>query len=319
MFRVFREHMPSGPIAIIDIGSNSIKVLVATRGADGNIAPLRIRTIDARISAGISRSAPRLGEAGMERGVEAIRSLLVDAAELKAADIILVATSAVRDALNGPEFCARVCAITGHPVRILTGGEEANLIGRGLTADPALRDLRNFYVFDLGGGSLECLAFTDRVLQQAISLPLGCVRLTEKFIPDVTKPVSTAERDSVTKIVEESIAQSSFTLSLAPGAVAVGTGGTVTTVRAIFGAREGKHFTETDSIVTTTHIRQLLDWLGGLPLAARQQVAGLPPARADVFPVALITLLAIAERGGFTAFRNSVYNLRYGLASEALT
>jgi exopolyphosphatase/guanosine-5'-triphosphate,3'-diphosphate pyrophosphatase len=311
--------MPSGPVAIIDIGSNSIKILIATRAADGNITALRIRTIDARISAGISRSSPRLGEAGIGRGVEAVRSLLADAAELNATTVILVATSAVRDALNGVEFCARVHAATGHPVRVLTGNEEANLIGRGLTADPALRNLRNFYVFDLGGGSLECLAFTNRTIQQAISLPLGCVRLTEKLIPDPTKPVSMADRDRVTTIVKETIAPSSFTFSLTPDAVAVGTGGTVTTVRAIFGAREGKPFTETDSIVTVIQIRQLIDWLGGLPLAARQQIAGLPPARADVFPVALITLLAIADVGGFTAFQNSVYNLRYGLAAEALT
>lgn len=310
--------MPSGPVAIIDVGSNSIKVLVATRGIDGNITPLRIRTIDARISAGISQTTPRLSEAGMERGVEAVRALLADAAEFNAANVILVATSAVRDALNGPEFCARVRAATGHPVRVLTGDEEANLIGRGLTADPALRDLRNFHVFDLGGGSLECLAFRDRAIQQAISFPLGCVRLTEKLVADVTKPISTDERDGVTRIVQDTFAQSSFKFSLTPEAVAVGTGGTVTTIRAIFGAREGKPFTETDSVVTILQVRQLLDWLGGLSLAARQQIPGLPPARADVFPVALVTLLAIADLGGFDAFQNSVYNLRYGLAADAL-
>jgi exopolyphosphatase/guanosine-5'-triphosphate,3'-diphosphate pyrophosphatase len=123
----------------------------------------------------------------------------------------------------------------------------------------------------------------------------------------------------VTAIVKAMITQSSFTFSLAPAAVAVGTGGTVTTVRAILGAREGKPFSATDSVVTKTQIRQLLDWLGGLSLAARQQISGLPPARADVFPVALVTLLAIADLGGFEAFQNSVYNLRYGLAAGALS
>ncbi len=64
-----------------------------------------------------------------------------------------------------PGIRERVRAATGHNIRILTGDEEANLIGRGLTCDPALTTLRDFYVFDLGGGSLECLAPRDRQVQ----------------------------------------------------------------------------------------------------------------------------------------------------------
>jgi exopolyphosphatase/guanosine-5'-triphosphate,3'-diphosphate pyrophosphatase len=56
-----------------------------------------------------------------------------------------------------------------------------------------------------------------------------------------------------------------------------------------------------------------------MPLSTRKQVPGLPPARADVFPVALATLIAVAAYGGFAAFHNSVYNLRYGLAADALS
>ena len=121
--------MSSASVAVIDIGSNSIKVLVATRATDGSIVPLKVRTIDARISAGISKSEPRLTEEGMSRGVEAIVTLLTDAAAFSPSKIVLVATSAVRDARNGAEFRARVRAATGHDIRILTGDEEANLIG----------------------------------------------------------------------------------------------------------------------------------------------------------------------------------------------
>ena len=120
-------------VAVIDIGSNSIKVLVAARDAAGALQSLKYRTIDARISAGISQDSPRLSEDGMARGLDAIRSLLVDAAEFSPRQIILVATSAVRDAQNGAEFRARVQAATGHEIRVLSGDEEANLIGRGLT------------------------------------------------------------------------------------------------------------------------------------------------------------------------------------------
>ena len=176
---------PNVAVAIIDIGSNSIKLLVATRSAGGHVTALTHRTIDARISAGISRAAPRLSEDGMSRGVEAVHTLLADAAPFAPAHFVLVATSAVRDAHNGADFIARVRALTGHTIRILTGDQEANLIGRGLTCDPALTTLRDFYVFDLGGGSLECLAFRDRQIAQAVSLQLGCVRLTDKFVAEL--------------------------------------------------------------------------------------------------------------------------------------
>ncbi len=310
--------MSPASVAVIDIGSNSIKVLVASRAADGSIVPLKVRTIDARISAGISKNEPRLTEEGMTRGLEAVLSLLADAEKLSTERTLLVATSAVRDARNGAEFRTRVRAATGHEIRILTGDEEANLIGRGLTCDPALRDLRDFYVFDLGGGSLECLAFRDRRIEQAVSLQLGCVRLTEKFVADPNQPLDANSRAQITAHTREALARSGFAFSLPAGSAAIGTGGSVATARAILGARDGQAFDLTSPTVTLDQMHDLLASLGGLPLPARKQIAGLPPARADVFPAAVVTLIAVAAAGGFDRLENSPYNLRYGLASELL-
>jgi exopolyphosphatase/guanosine-5'-triphosphate,3'-diphosphate pyrophosphatase len=310
--------MSSGPVAVIDIGSNSIKVLIAVRGGDGRISPLKIRTIDARIGAGISRAEPRLSEDGMARALEAIRTLLGDAQPFQPAKTILVATSAVRDAVNGAEFRQRVRAATGHEVRILSGDEEANLIGRGLTCDPALRHLRDFYVFDLGGGSLECLAFRNRTIEQSASLPLGCVRLTEKFFSDPTQPLSAADEQRVVAHTRDVLQHSGFRFNLPSGAVTVGSGGTVSTARAILGMHDGRSFEATDPVVTAVQLRELLRRVGSVPLAERRAIVALPPARADVFPVALATLAAVADVGDLHAFHNSVYNLRYGLAAEWL-
>jgi len=309
--------MPSGPVAIIDIGSNSIKVLIAERKDDGSLSALKLRTIDARISAGISQAAPRLSEEGMARGLEAIRVLLADTAPFLPSRIVLVATSAVRDAQNGPEFRERVRDATGHTIRILSGEEEAGLIGRGLTCDPALAGLRDFYVFDLGGGSLECLAFRDRRIGQAASLQLGCVRLMEQFVADPTQPAAASLVPDITRHVQEVLARSGFVFSLPAIAVSVGTGGTLTTVRTVLAARAGRTLEETDPLITLAQLREMFAWLGGLPLVARRQVAGLPPARADVFPTALATMIALAGIGGLNAFLNSLYNLRWGLAAEA--
>ncbi len=307
----------SPAVAVIDIGSNSIKVLVAARDAAGTVRELKSRTLEARISAGISADQPKLTEEGMRRGLGAIRELLMEAEPYRPAKIALVATSAVRDAANGAEFRTRVKAAVKHDIRILSGEEEANAIGRGLTCDPALADLRDFYLFDLGGGSLECLSFKDRLVRQALSLQLGCVRLTEKFVTDPTAPFPAAARSAIADHVKQAVAEADFKFDL-PGAAGVAMGGTVSTVRAIVGAGAGKRAEQVSPVIPVALLERLLKHVAVLPLADRQRVPGLPPARADVFPAALATILALAETGGLQEFRHSFHNLRWGLAAELL-
>ena len=308
----------SDPVAIIDIGSNSIKILVARRRVDGSLEALKNKTLDARISAGLGAAQPRLSEEGMARGVAAIQELLAMGAPYSPARTVLVATSAVRDAANGDDFRARVQAATGHSIRLLSGEEEANLIGRGLTCDPALAGLKNFYVFDLGGGSLECLSFRDRRIVQAISLRLGCVRLTEKFVADPAGPLEQDALLGVALHVKQELRRAGFRLDLPEPAEAVFTGGTVTTVRLLKGARHGVGLEDTPSVVTTSTLDALLDEIAPLTLEERKSIPGMPAARADVFPVALVTLLAVSEAAALPHFHHSLYNLRWGLAAEAL-
>ncbi len=312
--------MSSSPVpvvAVIDIGSNSIKILVATRHAGGAIKALTTHTIDARISAGISRAEPRLTEEAMTRGLAAIVELLALATPFSPTSTVLVATSAVRDALNGDEFRERVRATTGHAIRILSGDEEANLIGRGLTCDPALAHLGNFYVFDLGGGSLECLAFRDRRIEQALSLRLGCVRMTEKFIADPRAPLTAGECTALALHVRDTIKAAGFRFNL-PEAEAVFTGGTLTGVRLIKGALHGVNLENTPSLVSLSTLNDLLDEVGSLTLEERKKIPGMPAARADVFPAALVTVVTLAEFGMFDRFHHSLYNLRWGLAAQSL-
>lgn len=309
--------MSSGPVAIIDIGSNSIKLLVAERTDEGAVVPRKMHTIDARISAGISREHPRLSEEGMAAGLAAVQELALIAAPFAPTATVMVATSAVRDAENGRAFQARVQAATGVAIRILSGAEEAHLIGQGLTADPALAALRDFHVFDLGGGSLECLAFADRRVAQAVSLPLGCVRLTERFCPQPNAPFGPVERTAIMAHVRSTLADAGFTFT-PPGATAVFAGGSMTTLRAILGARNGQTLKQSPAMIGVAEIRSVLDCLAPLPLAERQEIAGLPAARADVFPAAIATMLAIAEAGSIPLFQHSFYNLRWGLAAESL-
>jgi len=309
---------PLPKVSVIDIGSNSIKILIAHRENDGRLSALKYKTIDARISAGISRENPMLSDVGIERGVEAVRELLADAREFSPEKIVLVATSAVRDARNGHVFTERIQNLTGHSVRILTGDEEANYIGRGLTCDPALRDLRDFYVFDLGGGSLECLAFHDRKIIQGVSLPLGCVRLTERCVKDPALPFSQTDRANIAEHTRTKLEHSGFRFDLPTQATAVGTGGTLTTARAVLAGLQGKPFEQSDTLLSVADLRELFDRVAALSLDQRRELPAMPYGRADVFPTALATIIALAEVGNFSAYRNSIYNLRWGMAAEAL-
>lgn len=302
--------------AVIDIGSNSIKALVATRDAAGGLQALVQKTEDARISRGISQAEPRLTEEGMQRGLDAVRVLLEVIRPYEPDSLTLVATSAVRDAHNGAEFADRIATLAGQPLRVLSGAEEAELISRGMRCDPALADARDFYVFDLGGGSLECLSFQDGTLRQSTSLPLGCVRLTERFVADPARPLLPAEDLAIRTHVRATLAAGfSFDLGVQP---AVFAGGSMTSVRLMLAAAAGVELAEVSAQVSVATLTATFRHLAALPLAEREIVPGLPARRADVMPTALATILTLAEGAGFEDFQHSFYNLRWGLAARAL-
>lgn len=308
-------------IAVIDIGSNTIKLLVAARSTSGGIDTLHYASEEARIGRGIGGDRPALTEESMRRGVAAVETLVKLARTFGPDRIALVATSAVRDATNGRDFTARIHHETGLAVRVLTGTEEADAIGRGLATDPALAGAQDFYLFDLGGGSLECLEFRKRRAAQSVSLRLGCVRLTERCVPDPSAPFTAADRARIVAAVQcefTADAPACFRFDLASPAVAVATGGTVTTVRAMLAASTGRSLGDVSPSVATAELEPLLARSGALPLAERRAMPGLPAARADVFPTALATMLEVARLAGVEQFTHSLHNLRYGIAAEGL-
>ena len=314
------QHPAHMRVAVIDIGSNTIKLLVAARSASGGIETVRYAVEEARLGRGLGGAQPALAADSMDRGAAAVARLLALARTFAPAKVALVATSAVRDAANGPDFTARLDRETSLPVRILTGDEEANFIGRGLAADPALAGANDFYLFDLGGGSLECLEFRHRRATQAVSLRLGCVRLTERCVADPAAPFSTADRATIADVVRQTFAgpPSPFRFTLPAPATAVATGGTVTTVRAMLAAQAGCALEATGTTVSVAELETLFASTAGLSLSARRELPGLPAARADVFPAALATILEVTRLAGIERLTHSFYNLRYGIADELL-
>ena len=304
--------------AVIDVGSNSIKLLVAEKARDGSLSEVLSRTIEARISMGIGSRQPQLSPEGISRGVAAVTQLESEARRTGTKKVCAVATSAVRDASNGADFTRKLAAEAGLKLRILSGEEEANLIGRGLRADPGLVGLRNFHAYDLGGGSLECLAFRDRAIERVASLPLGCVRLTEMFVRSPESPLREEAAYEIGLHVKALLLKSGFPLPVPAAFGVVGTGGTFTTIRAMVAKNRGMNLEETHPLIGVAILHEILARVAPMDLAARKAIAGLAPERADVFPTALVTLLALAELGAIQAFHHSMRNLRWGVAAELL-
>lgn len=303
--------------AVIDVGSNTIKLLVARRSPAG-IERIHARTLEARLGAGLGRDRPRLAPDNLARGIDAVRSLAAEARSHGAEATAVVATSAVRDAENGPDFAAAVTQATGLSLRILSGPEEARLIGQGLRSDPALAAAGDLALFDLGGGSLEALEFRGAEVRCALSLPLGCVRLTERFVADPSRPLPETVRGTIAGHATAVALAAGLRRDAFRGLPVAATGGTVSTARAMRAAAAGIGLDDSSPEIPVTFLRELLDRVSLLSLAGRQALPGLSAARADVFPAALATLIAMAELTGCETFRHSWYSLRHGVAAELL-
>lgn len=307
----------SGPVAVIDVGSNSIKLLVAKSEKAHGIDPLFTETIETRISEGISKDLPQLAEDAIRKGCRTITELVRIAREYEPVRLTIVATSAVRDALNGQDFIDQVYEATGIKTRVLSGHEEASYIGNGLRCDPQLAGTEDFIQMDIGGGSLELISFKQAQIKQAISLRLGAVRLSERFVTDRDAAVSRNVETAIHAFVTAELAQSDFNFSPAKNLL-VATGGAIVVSRAIIAAQAGQEIEEQYPVIKKTQLETLKEQVCALPLHERMSIPHLPASRADIIPTALITILAVLKHAQRTSLTHSFYNLRYGMAAELL-
>jgi hypothetical protein len=219
----------SAPVAAIDCGTNSIRLLIARRDeASGRLVDLERRLEMVRLGLGVDRTG-RFDPVAVERTLDAARRYreLVDHHGVRREDIRFVATSATRDAANRDEFISGVEQILGVTPEVITGQEEAELSFRGavstvegLPEGPAL-------VVDIGGGSTELVLGTDAPTHR-ISLDIGSVRLTERHLR--TDPPTPAETAAATADVDALLDEAAAAIPLDQVTALVGVAGTVTTV-----------------------------------------------------------------------------------------
>ncbi len=302
-------------VAVVDIGSNSIKILVAE---GPGVKPVFEKTLETRLSPGPDEPQDAISERGVAAGVGAVAALLPFADLHGAESIAVVATSMVREAANRAEFAEAIEDCTGERLRILTGTEEAAGIAAGVATDPAFAGVARLGIFDLGGGSLEFIHRVDGKVRTAVSHRVGAVRMTRRFVLNPAEPVGVAELAAVRNEVNTHFAPViADALKTGPLALA-GCGGAFSAARAMLGARAGKGARETDPFLSVAALEELLHEVASNPLDARIAIPGVPAARADILPAAFATLLELAALAKATGFTHSWRNLRYGVAAEML-
>ena len=303
---------PAELVGVIDIGSNSIKCLVAFKDSEGFPREVLSHTKETRLAGGIAGSPPQIDLATIQAGVEAIESLISHMSHTKPDAVQLVATSAVRDAINRESFRSAIAQRTGHDLRILTGEEEALGIAAGLQSDPAFRWEKDLSVFDIGGGSLEHIDFRKGAIAHAVSTELGAVRMTKRFVKEPRKPIVRDEmmaiRDHAFRVLEAAEVK-----PRASGKV-VGTGGGFTISRRILAKAQGVKTADSEPIIPVDALKEIYELMVPMTWQERRSFRGLPKQRADIYPAAAATLLALAEYLEVDAFYHSFYNLRFGIA-----
>ncbi|MCX6356574.1 MAG: Ppx/GppA phosphatase family protein [Candidatus Aureabacteria bacterium] len=275
----------------IDIGTNSVRLLVAEIASCCRLTPLATALRITRLGQGIGRRRMISPEAA-ERTLAAVAEFLETARRHNAERCILFGTAAIREAENGGVFTASVRARTGHAVRILSGEEEAILAYRGATRGLVPHGA-DAVVIDIGGGSAEISLQQSPGKLVAKSVPIGCVRLTEQFCH--ADPPDTGELDELKKHISGMLARDIAGFA-GRGAALIGAGGTVTTAAAIaLGMIPYDPARVHGSTLARLTVSSLAARLAAMPLSQRKLVPGLEPERADVIVAGLLILDLIMD------------------------
>ncbi len=296
-------------LAVIDLGSNSFRLVVFTATAG------RWKRTDeiyepVRIGEGMAATGA-LGEEPMERALLTLDVFahFCKAAGLATKDIDAVATSAIRDATNSEAFLARARKRTGLPIRVLSREEEARY---GYLAAVNSTTLADGCVLDIGGGSMQLVQVEERQATASGSWRLGAVRTTERFLPG-DGPATRKQLDAVRAHVTEKLARAPWLTECGPRLV--GVGGTVRNLaNAVQRAAGLPSVGVQGQCVSAAALDELVSRLAALPPAQRSsKVAGIKPARADVILAGALVIQATMQAGGFDALETTEAGLREGV------
>ena len=295
-------------IAVIDIGTNTVLLLVAQFDSHGNITPLMYEQRVPRLGKGVD-AEKTLQPAAMERVVEVLLEYRKLLHRFELAATVVCGTSAVRDATNRAEFASRIRESTEFTLEILDGDTEALWTYRG--AIGGIHAVERGTVVDIGGGSTEITVGDRHSVERKISLNIGSVRLTERLFKH--DPPTAGELETAIEVVEEELTKArSFDFA---GTVLVGVAGTATTLAIL---SQGLH-EFTIAAVTNYHLKKEAanSLFRTLCVMGSQQILGLSTVlegRSDVIVAGALILREVMEHFKFEEMIVSERGVRYGLA-----
>jgi len=299
-------------IAIVDIGTNSTRLLVCERDGDRIADELERESTVTRLGAGVD-SDGRLSDEAMDRVYATLDRYreLIDRHDPDAA--IAVLTSAARDAANGQEFADSVRERYGLEPHVITGDEEAGLTFLGAMSERDPEDRTPTVVIDIGGGSTEIVIGEGREAGFHVSTQAGVVRQTERHIHEdpPTEEEVAETREDVRAILREGVPEEQR--RAVERAIAVA--GTATSLGAI--AQELDPY-DPEKVhgyrLTRSQCEEILDRLASIPLEERRQVAGLHPDRAPTIVAGVVILLEVLRLFGLEAVEVSEHDILRGAA-----
>ena len=302
-------------VAAIDIGTNTVLLLVAERGPGGELVAVEERATITRLGQGVDKTR-RLAPEAIARTNAALDDYAAVIDRLGAKRVDVVGTSAMRDAGGGEEVRGHVKARLGVEARTISGDEEARLTFAGALS--GIRDLATgtkVRVFDIGGGSTEVVhgeRGSDE-LAYAHSYDVGSVRLTERHV--TADPPTAEEMAAMRASAKAAFASVPAYASDVPP---VGIAGTMTTLAALSLEMADYDGARVHGLtLPVTEMERVAKELAAVPLVERSKLPGLEPKRADVIVAGSLIALAYLEHVGAEAVTISDRGVRWGLA-EAL-
>jgi exopolyphosphatase/guanosine-5'-triphosphate,3'-diphosphate pyrophosphatase len=300
--------------AAIDIGTNTALLLIAEYDRGGLLHAVRDEATITRLGQGVDKTRRLAPEAvARTKACLDVYARIVKESGVGPRATRIVGTSAMRDAGGSDELHTFVRERFGVDVETIGGDEEAALTFEGALSGLAI-DASDVVVFDIGGGSTEFVRGRGGTVEFAQSLDVGSVRITERHVRSDPPTASelAAARDDIRRLLT---ALPSLHTAQAP----VGIAGTVTTVAAICrGVDPYDPEKIHGSTLTRVDVATVLDRLASVPLAERQQIAGLEPKRADVIVCGALLLLECLEKLGASCVTVSDRGVRWGVAARLL-
>ena len=298
-------------VAAIDCGTNSIRLLVADV-AEGALVDVDRRMEIVRLGEGVDRTG-RFSEAALERTFAACDQYADAIGQWDAERVRFVATSASRDVANRGAFIDGVRQRLGVEPDVISGHEEAHLSFTGAVRglDPAVAAAPRLVV-DIGGGSTE-FVLGDDAPHQAISVDIGCVRMTERHLR--SDPPTQAEIDAAVHDIDAAVARAAASVALDQAHSLIGVAGTVTTVAALaLGLPAYDPEILHGSVITAREVEEVTAALLAMPRADRAALPVMHPGRVDVIAGGALVLRAIVRATGQSRVVVSEHDILDGIA-----